>query len=61
MLITPWFPRSGAFSGVQPSAGSRKLSMRPLSLPLTSISACGMRALLAEVACAVRPVAGLSR
>src|SRR5690242_11007824 len=61
VVSAPWLPRSGASNGVQPSAGSRKSSMSALSLPLTSTLAPGMRALLAAVNCAVRPVAGLSR
>jgi hypothetical protein len=60
VVMTPWFPRSGSSSGVQPSVGSRKSSMRALSLPLTSFLAPGIRALLAALSCAVRPVAGLS-
>src|SRR5215469_9056725 len=61
VVSAPWLPRSGASNGVQPSAGSRKSSISALSLPLTSTLAPGMRALLAAVNCAVRPVAGLSR
>src|ERR1700733_2645489 len=48
-------------NGVQPSAGSRKLSIRALSLPLTSTVAPFMRAVLAVLSCAVCPVARLSR
>src|SRR5580704_13251871 len=61
VAMAPLFPRSGAISGVQPSAGSRKSSMSALSLPLTSTLAPFMRAALALLSCAVWPVAGFIR
>src|SRR5262245_48615307 len=53
--------RSGAVNGVQPSAGSRKLSTRALSLPLPSFWAPAMLAALAAVFWAVWPVFGSTR
>jgi len=48
-------------SGVQPNAGSRKLSIRALSLPFTSTWAPAMLAVLAALSCAVWPVAASNR
>src|SRR5207302_7543204 len=53
--------RSGAMNGVQPSAGSRNLAIRALSLPLDSAWLPVMLASLAAVFWAVWPVAALSR